>query len=112
MAKHKNLDRGGVMQVQPKRRNPAWSRNELVLALDLYLRSRNAPPSQDSREVAELSELLGRMPRENRGDQKFRNTNGIYMKMMNFRRFDPDYTADGKVGLTRGNKLEKVVWDE
>ena len=34
------------------------------------------------------------------------------MKMMNFRRFDPQYTADGKVGLTRGNKLEAVVWKE
>jgi predicted HNH restriction endonuclease len=34
------------------------------------------------------------------------------MKLMNFRRFDPDYTADGKVGLTRGNKDEELVWDE
>jgi len=32
------------------------------------------------------------------------------MKLMNFRRFDPEYTAAGKVGLTRGNKDEEVVW--
>jgi predicted HNH restriction endonuclease len=42
----------------------------------------------------------------------YRNSNGVYMKMMNFRRFDPDYTKDGKVGLIRGNKDEEVVWDE
>jgi hypothetical protein len=34
------------------------------------------------------------------------------MKMMNFRRFDPEYTVDGKVNLVRGNKLEGVVWNE
>jgi predicted HNH restriction endonuclease len=34
------------------------------------------------------------------------------MKMMNFRRFDPQFTADGHVGLTRGNKDEAIVWSE
>ena len=42
----------------------------------------------------------------------FRNPNGVYMKMMNFRRFDPEYTRQGRVGLTRGNKGEGLVWDE
>jgi hypothetical protein len=36
--------------------------------------------------------------------------NGIYMKMMNFRRFDPAFTSAGKVDLTRGNKDEEEVW--
>jgi 5-methylcytosine-specific restriction enzyme A len=34
------------------------------------------------------------------------------MKMMNFRRFDKEYTSAGKVGLTRGNKEEEAVWLE
>jgi hypothetical protein len=34
------------------------------------------------------------------------------MKLMHFRRLDPAYTDTGKVGLTRGNRNEKVVWDE
>jgi predicted HNH restriction endonuclease/predicted RNA-binding protein with PUA-like domain len=96
------------------RRNPAWSRDELILALDLYLRFRDAPPGKDSDEVAELSAFLGRMARglAVTEAETFRNANGVYMKMMNFRRFDPDYTADGKVGLTRGNKEEQTVWNE
>jgi hypothetical protein len=72
------------------RRNPAWTRDELLLALDLYLRFRSAPPGKDGPEVAQLSALLGRMSRA-RGLAKihgFRNTNGVYMKMMNFMRFD------------------------
>jgi 5-methylcytosine-specific restriction protein A len=57
-----------------------------------------------------MSETLGRLSNKLRvdTDSKFRNANGISMKMMNFRRFDISY--DG-VGLTRGGKDEKVVWD-
>ena len=40
--------------------------------------------------------------------EKFRNRNGVYMKLMNFRRLDPEY--EGK-GLERGNKDEEVVWN-
>ncbi|WP_050991072.1 EVE domain-containing protein [Bradyrhizobium genomosp. I (2014)] len=96
------------------RRNPPWSRDELILALDLYLRFRDAPPGKDSAEVAELSAFLGRMGRSSglTDAETFRNANGVYMKMMNFRRFDPKYTADGRVGLVRGNKEEGVVWNE
>ncbi len=96
------------------RPNPPWSRDELILALDLYLRFRNAPPGKDSKEVAELSAFLGRMGRGLglTDTETFRNSNGVYMKIMNFRRFDPEYTADGRVGLVRGNKEEEVVWSE
>lgn len=34
------------------------------------------------------------------------------MKLMNFRRFDPVFLAQGKKGLSRGNKLEESVWEE
>ena len=101
-------------QGQPSKRNPAWSRDELILALDLYLRHRASPPGKDSAEVIELSDFLNRIGMAlGRGESEtHRNANDVYMKMMNFRRFDPDYTADGKVGLTRGNKDEEVVWSE
>jgi predicted HNH restriction endonuclease len=97
-----------------KKRNPKWSRDELILAVDLYLRHRNSPPSKDSAEVDELSAFLNHMG-EVLGaitTDEYRNANGVYMKMMNFRRFDPDYTDQGKVGLRRGNKDEEVVWKE
>jgi predicted HNH restriction endonuclease len=96
------------------KRNPVWTRDELVLALDLYLHNRLSPPSKASAEVAELSAFLGHLAGARSGSdaQTFRNVNGVYMKMMNFRRFDPEYTVDGKVGLVRGNKLEEVVWNE
>lgn len=96
------------------RQPPRWSRDELILALDLYLRNRHTPPGKDSDEVVELSRFLNQL-----GDilgtsigGLYRNPNGVYMKMMNFRRFDSEFTAEGKVGLTKGNKDEEVVWNE
>lgn len=95
-------------------RNPPWTRDELILALELYLRNPASPPGKNSTDVQELSATLNKLGRmiglgEN---SKFRNANGVYMKMMNFRRFDPQYTASGKVGLTRGNRDEEGVWRE
>ncbi|MDH0733082.1 HNH endonuclease [Pseudomonas sichuanensis] len=94
--------------------NPAWSRDVLILALDLYLRHRASMPSKNHPEVQELSLFLGKM-----GSAlgvslvtNFRNDNGVYMKLSNFRRWDPNYVKDGKKGLAKGNKLEGVVWAE
>ena len=105
---------GATNEEKKGTRNPVWTRDELILALDLYLRFRESPPSKDSEEVIELSDFLNRMGRARAGteDATFRNANGVYMKMMNFRRFDPDYTQGGRVGLVRGNKLEEGVWEE
>lgn len=97
---------------RPSGRNPAWSRDELILALDLYLRFRGALPRKNHPELAELSAFLNTMFRGRIAGEKYRNSNGVYMKMMNFRRFDSDYTADGRVGLTKGNKEEELVWHE
>jgi 5-methylcytosine-specific restriction enzyme A len=90
-------------------RNPPWSREELILALDLYLRHHARGPN-DSQVVA-LSETLNRfrIHPERTDAERFRNPNGVYMKLQNFRRLDPKYPG---VGLTRGNKLEEVVWRE
>ncbi len=95
-------------------RNPDWYRDELILALELYFQSPLNPPGKASKQVAELSELLNRLGHALgiRVSEDFRNPNGVYMKMMNFRRFDQEYVRSGKVGLTRGNRLDEVVWHE
>ena len=92
-------------------RNPPWSRDELVLALDLYVRHEGNPPGKRSPEILSLSSLLNRIGRGLGGGADFRNANGVYMKAMNFRRFDPAYIALGRVGLQRGNRDEAVVWE-
>lgn len=93
--------------------NADWSWDEHVLALDLYMSHRKSIPGKKSVEILELSALLGALG-ERTGvamTMKFRNPNGVYMKMMNFRRLDPEFTALGKSGLSQGAGLEKRVWD-
>jgi|TARA_B100000315_G_C14417827_1_gene514075 5-methylcytosine-specific restriction protein A len=91
-------------------KNPNWSRDEHIVTLEFYLRYRPSIPSKESPEISELSDFLIRLQSKVGGDipDKFRNTNGVYMKLMNFRRFDPDYEG---TGLPRGNKDEGVVWN-
>jgi 5-methylcytosine-specific restriction protein A len=91
-------------------RNPKWSRDELIVTLDFYLRHAPAIPEKGTKQIAELSQRLNILQTliGGRKEEKFRNANGVYMKLMNFRRFDPNY--HGK-GLERGGKDEEVVWN-
>jgi len=92
-------------------KNAVWSRDELILALHLYLCQRDTPISKKNSAVTALSELLNAMARATITGPSYRSESSIYMKLMNYRSIDPRYISRGKVGLTRNNKDEKVVWD-
>lgn len=96
--------------IKQTKRNPSWTRDELILALDFYLKYTPSIPSKQSAEIAELSGFLNSLANKISGAKSdtYRNKNGVYMKLMNFRRFDPN--SEGK-GLERGGKEEEVVWD-
>lgn len=100
--------------IQKAKRNPPWTRDELILALDLYLKSRHSPSGKQHSEVQALSHILGQIGEALglNGGGSFRNENGVYMKLSNFRRWDPEYLKDGKTGLAKGNKDEELVWNE
>lgn len=93
----------------PRRHN--WCRDELILALDLYFREPQARGNKSHPEVLMLSKFLKEHPVHPAHDDEgyLRNPNGISMKLSNFLRFDPEYQG---VGLTRGSKVEKEVWEE
>ena len=89
-------------------RNPSWAEEELVLALDLYLRSgllSNADPA-----VTDLSHVLNalRVHAARPDPHRFRNPNGVTMKLANFAAIDPNYRGRG---LTRAGKRDAEVWD-
>lgn len=95
----------------PKKRNPAWVRDELILALDLYFRCPPSSTSEKNPEIIALSQLLNSLPihPQKTEYQKFRNPSGVYMKLCNFLRFDPNYEGSG---LKAGGKLEEKIWNE
>ena len=94
-------------------RNPTWTRDELILALDLYLRHRERLPDSDDAEIVELSQTLNSLFGEQAKDAAlFRNRNGVYMKLANFRAVDPLHTSQGKRGLSRGGNEVAELWEE
>ena len=92
-------------------RNPLWTRDELILALDLYFRVNPGRASANHTEIRKLSKLLNALPvhAERVDEAVFRNPNGVYMKLCNFLRLDPEYKGKG---LQRGGKLEESIWQE
>jgi len=92
-------------------RNPTWTRDELILALDLYFQVNPAHTSDENPEVIALSKILNALPiHADRPDAAhFRNPSAVYMKMCNFLQLDPGYKGKG---LEAGSKLDEVVWNE
>ena len=87
----------------------------MILALELYLHHAGDVPGKKSEEIEALSDELNRMQKRKgtiAADHRFRNINGVYMKLMNFRRLDPKFTGSGRIGLSRGGKLEETIWAE
>ena len=99
-------------EVESSGRNPDWTQDELILALDLYFDPASRPHAKGGKRVVELSDLLNAMRRLSgvAGTETFRNPEGVYLKLMNLRALDPAYTIQGKVGMTSGGALEKALW--
>jgi 5-methylcytosine-specific restriction protein A len=60
--------------------------------------------------VIELSEILNQLPiHTHRPDEeRFRNPNGVALKLANFAALDPDYEG---AGMSRGGRRDAEVWD-
>jgi 5-methylcytosine-specific restriction protein A len=92
-------------------RNPKWHRDEIILALDLYFDRELGSIDSKNPKIIALSELLnGLSVIENRPDEnKFRNPNGVALKLSNFKAMDPSYAGKG---MSSFSKLDKQVFDE
>ena len=104
-------DKQPVAPREPATRNPAWRREELILALELYQRHGGSDPGPSHPDVVALSETLRRMATE-QGLATFRNPQGVAMKLMNFRSLDPAFIDKGGAGLKKIGKLDRVIWEE
>jgi putative restriction endonuclease len=81
-----------------ERRN--WTREETILAFDLYCRVPFGKIHNTNQDIMELAKLIGRTP------------SAVAMKMCNLANYDPKLRERGIVGLVNGSKLESTVWEE
>ena len=90
-------------------KSPNWTRDELILALDLYFQCLPNKTNKGNPKIIALSDLLNSLTIHPQKAKNFRNPDGVYMKLCNFLRFDPDYSGKG---LGAGGKLEEEIWNE
>jgi 5-methylcytosine-specific restriction enzyme A len=87
-----------------------WTRAELLLALDLYLKH-NGAVDDTHRDVQALSSYLRSLsliPVQDRPQpSRFRSPSSVTSKLHNFARFDPN----ARSSRPRGGPLEKEIWD-
>ncbi|WP_411906054.1 HNH endonuclease [Rhizobium mayense] len=88
--------------------NPHWTRDETLLALDLYLTLKGQIPSSKASEILDLSILLRSLPyhAEAAKQPTFRNPAGVGFKLMNLRQ-----VATGK-GLGNVSNMDRQIWKE
>jgi 5-methylcytosine-specific restriction protein A len=86
--------------------NPSWTKDETVLALDLYFRCKQKLPSSDDPQVIGLSNFLRHLPYHTLAARKesFRNPAGVVFKLQNLRQ-----VATGK-GLGNVSHVDRSVW--
>ena len=95
-------------EVERPPRNPRWAEEELILALDLYLREGLLDDMDQA--VIELSRDLNALTlhTERPDADRFRNPNGVALKLANFAALDHNYPG---VGMKRFGNRDREVWE-
>ncbi|MDM8516569.1 HNH endonuclease [Desulfobacterales bacterium HSG16] len=81
-----------------KRRN--WTREELILAFNLYCKIPFGTLHSRNPRIIELSDLIGR------------SSSAVALKLTNFASFDPFLQKRGIKGMKNAGKMDKQIWDE
>lgn len=77
-----------------------WTREELILAINLYCKLPFGKMHKTNADIIELATLIGRSP------------SSVALKLGNFASFDPTLKARGIKGAANASKLDKAIWDE
>ena len=77
-----------------------WSREETILAYELYCRTPFSKISQSNPEIKKLAELLGRTP------------GSVGLKMHNLAHYDPELKKRNVTAMAHGSKLDGEIFGE
>ncbi len=77
-----------------------WTRKELILAFNLYLKLPFGKLHHSNPEIIHIAHIIGRSP------------NSVAMRLSNFASVDPFHQNRGIKGLTGGLRQVQPIWDE
>lgn len=77
-----------------------WTREELILAYNLYCKLPYGHFNVSSKEVQHLAKLIGRTP------------GAVAFKLVNFVNIDPKQRELGRKGASNGSRLDKIIFEE
>jgi len=81
-------------------RNPNWTREQLILAFNLYCKIPFGKISKTNPQIIQLAELIGRTP------------SAVGLKLSNLASFDPDLQARGIKGMKNAGKGDRLIFEE
>lgn len=77
-----------------------WTREELLMAYNLYCRISYGQFHKGNPQVIELARIINRTP------------SAVAMKLGNFASFDQEHHSRGVSGLNNASKLDRAIWEE
>lgn len=77
-----------------------WSREETIIAFNVYCKIQFKSSNKNNPTVIKYAKIIGRSP------------SALNMKIGNLGRLDPELKRKGIVGLSKGSKLEEIIWNE
>jgi putative restriction endonuclease len=77
-----------------------WTRDELILAINIYCKLPFGRLHAKNPEVVKLASLIGRTP------------GSVAYKLVNFASLDPSLQARGIKGASNASKLDRKIWNE
>ncbi len=80
--------------------NVKWTREETILAFDLYCKTPFSKISKSNPSIIELAKILGRTPAS------------VGLKMANLAACDPEVLNSNRHGMANGSKLDKEIFEE
>jgi len=83
---------------KPKRR--AWTRNELIVAFNLYCRTTFTKINYKNTAIIDLAFVINRTP------------SAVAWKLVNFASLDPSIIKRGFKGASNKSKLDKIIFNE
>jgi putative restriction endonuclease len=77
-----------------------WSKDELIVAFNLYCKTPFTKINAKNKAVIELASIIGRSP------------SSVALKLANFARLDPALQERNITGMRHGSKAEAEIWSE